>query len=131
MGTVKLSNIQPAVGRPITAKLSDPDGGVTDEKWQWLSSNTEGGNYSDIDDATSATYTPKAAVMDNPATEGVNEARDSDEGLYLRAMVTYRDAQSIDDDGDTAAVEEGRRGVNNPGTQPDDDAVGEALVFRM
>ena len=107
-GEVILSNsFQPTIGRPMVAILTDDDGGVNGAEWQWQSSTTETGTYTDIDGATSDTYTPKEAVDDNEATE-VDESAPSDEGLFLRATVTYRDAQSIDDDPSSPA-EEGRR----------------------
>ena len=53
-GTVTLSAVQPRVGVPLTASLTDIDGPVTGVKWQWSIRN------SDIDDATSDTYTPVA-----------------------------------------------------------------------
>ena len=123
-GTVTFSTIQPAVGEPITAMLSDKDGGENDLEWQWASSETGAADsFTDIDDATSATYTPKAPVLDNPATVGINEMDRGDEGKYLRARVTYRDAQSEDDDEDTADVEEGRRGIDDTDTVDVDERV--------
>ena len=108
-GEVKLSNsFQPTIGRPMVATLTDDDGGVNGAMWQWQSSTTETGTYADIEGATSDTYTPKDEVEDNEATEDVDESAPSDEGLFLRATVTYRDEQSIDDDPSTPA-EEGRR----------------------
>ena len=109
-GSVSLSTGQPTIGRPITATVSDPDGGVNDESWQWASSETAGGTFTDIEGATSATYIPRAKIEDNPATLDINEEEAGDEGMYLRARVTYRDAQSPDDDPDTPA-EEGIRGA--------------------
>ena len=126
VGEVKLSTIQPGVGQEITATLTDPDMGVNGARWQWASGNTSGGNFTDIRDATSAGYTPKKTVKDNPLTKDVNEAVTGDEGKFLRVRVTYRDNQSPDDVESTADHEEGRRGINDPLTQ--DDAVGEAVV---
>ena len=51
-GTVTLNRTTPRVGIPVTASLTDPDGGVSRLTWQW--SNADG----DIDGATAATYTP-------------------------------------------------------------------------
>ena len=51
-GTVTLSNRQPEDNVPITAMLSDPDGGVTNLKWQWAD------GQGDISGATSATFRP-------------------------------------------------------------------------
>ena len=76
MGTVRLSSMSPVVGAMLTATLTDPDGGVTGETWQWSKSTTMGGTFMDIAGATSMSYTPMAA----------------DEGYYLRATVMYTDA---------------------------------------
>ena len=89
-GEVRLSSIQPAVGTMLTATVSDPDGGVTNVSWQWQSAPTAAGSWDDIDDATSATYTP---------TEGDPDDKDDtgDIGNYLRVAVVYNDAQMPDD----------------------------------
>ena len=100
-GKVTLSSIQPQAGVALTATLVDPDGGETNMEWQWSSARTDGADasFTNIEGATSATYTP---VGDDPATEDVNE---SDEGKFLRATVTYNDAQAPDDP-DTADTDE-------------------------
>ena len=127
-GEVTLSNsFQPTIGRPMVATLTDDDGGINGAMWQWQSSTTETGTYADIEGATSDTYTPKEAVEDIEATEDVDESAPSDEGLFLRVTVTYRDEQSIDDDESTPDYEEGRRGIDDPNVSP--DAVGEAPVL--
>ena len=41
-GSVMLSSIQPAVGTPLTATVTDPDGEVTNVIYQWTSGPTEG-----------------------------------------------------------------------------------------
>ena len=107
-GKVTFSTIQPGVDQEITASVSDPDGGVTGHKWQWSRSNNEGGPYMDIDDATSSSYTPAARTEDNPATLGINEEDNGDEGMFLRVMVMYRDNQSVKDDDSTADVDESK-----------------------
>ena len=65
-GTVTLTAGQPRVGRQLTARLTDPDGGVSGESWQWARSDstTQSGPYTDINGATSASYTPVAADVD-------------------------------------------------------------------
>ena len=126
VGEVKLSTIQPGVGQEITATLTDPDMGINGARWQWASGDTSGGNFTDIVDATSASYTPKKTVKDNPLTEDVNEAVTGDEGRFLRVRVTYRDNQSIDDVEDTEN-EEGRRGEESDG-DTGNTAIGEAVV---
>ena len=60
----------------VTASLSDPDGSVTGDTWQWARSATRDGAFADISTATSASYTPVAA----------------DAGMYLRATVSYTDS---------------------------------------
>ena len=88
-GTLTLSSIQPATGAAFTVMLSDDDGGVTNEGYQWASSGTSGGTFTDIDDATSASYTPTAGDPDDDSDDG-------DIGNYLQVKVTYRDDQSVD-----------------------------------
>ena len=75
MGTVKLSSMNPVVGVALTATLTDPDGGVMNEMWQWSKSMTMNGTFMVIGEATMMSYTPMAA----------------DEGYYLRATATYTD----------------------------------------
>ena len=53
-GSVTLSRVQPTEGIPIEAKLKDLDGNISGLTWQW----SKGG--SDIEGATSDTYTPVA-----------------------------------------------------------------------
>ena len=88
-GSVSLSHIQPEVATSLTATLSDPDGGITGLKWQWMRST--GGSAdspatscpaSDLDTVfgkitgkTSSTYIPAPA----------------DVGKCLRVTATYDD----------------------------------------
>ena len=77
MGTVTLSTQAPMVGRAITATLTDADGGVTGQMWQWeKSSNRSSWMDATGTGATTRSYTPVAA----------------DARYYLRATVTYTDA---------------------------------------
>ena len=94
---VTLSSLAPKVGVPLTATLSDPDGGEKDIKWQWsiTGANTDAvpgtptiTPNGDIDGAKSATYTPKV----------------NDVGGILTAMVTYADAVGSDRTGMKAAA---------------------------
>ena len=75
---VTLSSLQPKVGVPLTATLSDPDGGEKDIEWQWSITGATASERpdGDIDGAESATYTPKA----------------NDVGGILTATVMYADA---------------------------------------
>ena len=75
-GSVTLSpEGAPEVGTEITATLTDPDGGVTGETWQWQRS-ADGVTWTAIDGASAASYTPAEA----------------DVGMMLRANVSYSDA---------------------------------------
>ena len=76
-GTVSFDSTSPAVGTALTASLSDPDGGVTDRTWQWSSSSTSNGTFTNISGATAAAYTPKS----------------TDVGNYLKATASYTDAE--------------------------------------
>ena len=97
-GKIKLSSIQPAVETELMATVTDPDGGVTNVSWQWQSAPTRAGSWDDIDDATSAIYTPTAG---DPADEDDT----GDIGNYLRVAVTYNDAQMPDDKSSTNVIE--------------------------
>ena len=73
-GTVIMDRPQPQVGRPLSARLSDEDDGVTDVRWQWARSEN-GRIWTHIEGATSPQRRPAEA----------------DEGMYLRATVIYSD----------------------------------------
>ena len=88
-GTVHFgTNAQPEVGTALTASLSDPDGAVTGEAWQWQSSDSAEGPWSNISGANSASYTPAAGDVDS----------------HLRASVTYRDGHGAGEDTASAAT---------------------------
>ena len=73
-GTTSIDRPQPQVGRPLSASLSDEDDRVADERWQW-SRSEDGRRWTEIEAATSPQRRPTPA----------------DEGMYLRATVTYSD----------------------------------------
>ena len=75
-GSVTLSpEGTPEIGKAITATVTDPDGEVTGEIWQWQRS-ADGVTWTDIDGATTERYTPTEA----------------DARMMLRANVSYNDA---------------------------------------
>ena len=74
-GTVTLSTMSPVVGSEVTVSLDDPDGGITGTTWQWASADAMDGDFTNIDDATSASYTPV----------------EDDAGMYLQATASYTD----------------------------------------
>ena len=83
-GTVKLTTLAPRAGLELGASVTDPDSAsdaVTGAVWQWAKSQNGTSGWGDIDKATLSTYTPA----------------DGDAGYYLRAMVTYKDRESVRD----------------------------------
>ncbi len=73
-GTASIDRPQPQVSRPLEADMSDEDEGVAVQRWQWARSRDRT-TWTDIAGATSRRR--------SPAPE--------DEGMYLRATVTYSD----------------------------------------
>ena len=121
MGTVTLSTQAPMVGTAITATLTDDDGGVTGQMWQWQKSMTpmDMNSWMDITGAMAMSYTPAAM----------------DVGYHLRAKVTYTDANSSDrmvySDATTGAVmlPSDRMGTVTLSTQ--EPAVGMAITATL
>ena len=103
-GKVNLSTQAAVVGSPITATLTDSDGEIARETWQWESVTPEGGcaglpidaTWVGIDGAKSATYTPAS----------------DDKGNCLRALARYMDRTTTEDD-TTDPTD------NDPGDDPD------------
>ena len=62
-------------GETQTASLTDPDGDISNQTYQWQRGNTAGGSFSNISGATSSTYVPVAA----------------DVTKYLKVRVNYTD----------------------------------------
>ena len=77
-GEVEFDQPQPQATRDLVAKVTDGDGGVTKQKWQWSKSMDK-----DAADDDWMTITGAATASRNPAA--------SDVGYYLRASVTYTD----------------------------------------
>ena len=73
-GTATIDRPQPQVDRLLSARLRDEDDMVEDETWQWARS-VDGRTWTDIEGATEPQRRPAQA----------------DEGMYLRATVTYSD----------------------------------------
>ena len=102
-GEVVISLLQPEVGIPIMASLTDSDGGVTDTVWKWEVSEIEQVSL-DVDNSdhwgdapgegdsgnTSQSYTPAGADLTNNSDDPI------DEGKYLRVTATYTDANGVD-----------------------------------
>ena len=73
-GSVSISG-NPQTGQTLTATLSDPDGTVSGERWQWASAASAAGPFTNIGSAQAASYTVASG----------------DNGRYLRATATYTD----------------------------------------
>ena len=78
-GSVTLSWEELTVGEAVTASLTDPDDGVMNVHWQWERSGGGSVNWTDIDGATSGTFTAAEADVDS----------------YLRATARYDDAAGV------------------------------------
>ena len=71
--TITFSPEEPEAGAQQPRTLADDDGTVTGASWRWACTGRSNGHWSDIPNASSASY---AATVD-------------DEDSYLRATVTY------------------------------------------
>ena len=89
-GTVTLNKVQPRVGIPVTASLTDPDNSISRLTWQW----TDGSD--DIEGATTDTYTPKAADVTNNVTLVAEASYTDGHGPTQTAMGTAANAVAAD-----------------------------------
>lgn len=102
-GEVTLDLDQPLIGQAITASVEDPDNGVAIVTWRWerATSTAATAVWQVIPGATTGTYTPVG--VDDKKTTDRNE---NDNGYYLRAIATYTDITSFDDDLETTDRDE-------------------------
>ena len=100
-----LSALRPQSQTMFDATLTDPDGAVTGETWQWAKASSRSGSYTDIDKAISSIYKPQ----------------DGDIGSYLRVTATYTDSEGSDKSAMEKSVYkvQARRGANNDPVFPD------------
>ena len=80
MGTVSLSPESPVAGSPVTATLTDPDGGITDLTWTWETS-------SDM-----ATWSAATGAVVSEGTTSIYTSVEDDADEYLRATASYTDS---------------------------------------
>ena len=93
-GKITFSSVQPKVGIPFTATLTDEDGVVAETvKWQWYNSDPDDDGTFGIDDtatpiakAKSDTYTPKRADLDFDGDGNTNDP------VTLHVWATYTDS---------------------------------------
>ena len=85
-GEVTLDALAPKDGVELTASLTDPDGTIASERWTWSNSTSRTGPW--------ATTTADAATTTRNQETADYTPNEDDVGKYLRALVTYTDAQS-------------------------------------
>ena len=84
LGKITLSPEQPHLGGPVTATLTDPDGGVTITSWQWYwADDVATDPFSDINDDT-------GGKIDDATTPSYTPVNDND-GKFLQVVVDYTD----------------------------------------
>ncbi len=86
-GVITFSPEEPEVGVTQTATLTDSDGGISGEMWQWRRSPDGRTNWVNISGAMSSSYTPD----------------EDDEDSYLEARVTYTDRRGSGKSADAVA----------------------------
>ena len=79
-GRLALSPDSLEQGTNATASLTDPDGSLSNVRWQWSRSDSGSGPFSDITGATGPTYIPVSA----------------DSQKFLKVSVSYTDGYSTD-----------------------------------
>ena len=97
-GTVTLLAVQPKIGFPLTASVTDPDGGVMDTTWKWERDNT--GTAGDPTDDCSTIIGDNAwedAVDGMGAKTDIYTPDAKDEGKCLRATAMYTDGKGMDE----------------------------------
>ena len=109
-GELTLQWLQPEVGTPITATLTDPDGAITVTKWTWSTSKvggildvTDESHWNEVTGDGAGTIDPPTDADQNtvssytPQGDTVLITTDSavDEGKHLRVQVVYKDAHGI------------------------------------
>ena len=129
-GTVSLSQRQPQVGIEIRATLSDQDGGVNLNRWEWERSSVEATSCRDYADDHDD---PEDWDAIERASSSVYAPRPDDVGRCLRVTAHYAD--ELEDDQQATGVLEfparGPRPVPSPDPEPEEDGgfVNAAPVF--
>ena len=124
-GELTLQWLQPEVGTPIRATLTDPDGGITGPSvWTWYTSKVadpEVGtdfHWNTVADALVAEDTPAETVSSyTPQGDTVASATDAavDEGKHLRVRVVYTDVLGEDKTVYGISMNPVRAEVSSPG----------------
>ena len=143
VGVVTLSKTQPRVGIAVTASLTDPDDSISNLRWQWSITGTDPGEVEGvavprtldgiIEDANSASYTPKAGDVGGTltATASYTDGHGPTETVAIAALPVKLDTRNrapafADQDPDTAGVQNDmatRMVDENTGAYAADDAL--------
>ena len=89
--------MQPLVGTPLTATLTDPDGGIRDQSWSWQRS-PDGSSWTSIANATGGHYVPVDADLNHYLRATVRYTDGHDSGKEAEQVSDHRTATNIDDD---------------------------------
>ena len=104
-GSVSMTQREPQVGRPVVASVSDDDGGVVISGWQWYRGGTPDGTTGQVEIAAPGSDTPLGAGIDAcdatttagelcgipNATSASYVPVDADMDQFLTARATYSD----------------------------------------
>ena len=83
--TLTLSNRQPVDGVSITATLTDEDGAVSNQDWQWARGSSRTGSFTDIEATTGGNANGAETATYTPGPDDI--------GQYLRLTVGYTDPE--------------------------------------
>ena len=104
-GKVEVKWLQPEVGTPLPAMLTDPDGSVSGTTWQWYRAknsnpdldpdittlNDDASDWEQITGANSSTYTPQGKMAEPGGAPATGTA--ADEGWKLLVRANYTDGE--------------------------------------
>ena len=97
-GTVTLTSVQPKIGFPLTASVTDLDGGEMGITWKWERDNS---GAADADNATADCSVLAVDAWEDAEGMGAKAAtytpEEDDEGKCLRATAMYTDGEGMDD----------------------------------
>ena len=131
-GELTLQWLQPEVGTPIRATLTDPDGNIGNSTWTWSTSKVGGildvndeSHWNEVTgDGAPTIGTPPGADYDTVSSytpQGDNVGVDApddvavDEGKHLRVVVTYTDMQGDTKSARDISMNPVRAEVSSPG----------------
>ena len=104
-GMIDFSTLQPRVGFPVTATLTDPDNVNVDSlEWQWYQGDTFADNNIPVIECADAT---SGDCLIKDATSAVYRPAAGDDGERLTAIATYTDGHANEGDAKDVVVARG------------------------